>query len=307
MTSSPDRPFMSLTAPPGQAVETTAPDAPARHVDEFVYDARARAKLRSSLREIFIFRECVTSFASRNLRVRYKQAVLGLGWAVIQPLAFLGIFILFFNKVAGVSGSTGTTYAAFALASLVPWQFVSNSVSFGGLALIVDAAGLLRKVYFPREAPVIGAILAYVPDLFIGIGLVLLAAPITGAHLSWTLIYTPILLVCIALPTLAVTLPIGALTVYYRDFKYALPFLVQLWMFASPVAYPITTIAPRWRPLYAAVNPVVGPLDGFVHVFAAGSSPNWGLLAISAASSCVLLLVGYRVFKSFEREIADVV
>src|SRR5262249_19042439 len=150
-------------------------------------------------------------------------------------------------------------------------------------------------------------ILAYVPDLLIGIALVLLAVPITGAHISWTIVYTPILLVALALPAIAVTLPIGALTVYYRDFKYALPFLVQLWMFASPVAYPITTIAPRWRPLYAIINPVVGPIDGFAHVFAAGNSPEWGLVGLSVASSAVLLLIGYRMFKSLEREIADVV
>jgi lipopolysaccharide transport system permease protein len=297
---------MSLTAPPRQE-PVTSTASPVPSLDEFVFDGHVRPKLSASLREIFVFRECVFSFASRNLRVRYKQAVLGLGWAIIQPLAFLGIFIIFFNQVAGVSGSTGTTYAAFALASLVPWQFVSNSVTFGGQALIVDAAGLLRKVYFPREAPVLGAILAYVPDLLIGIVLLLLAVPLTGAHISWTLVYTPVLLVCIALPAVAITLPIGALTVYYRDFKYALPFLVQLWMFASPVAYPITTLAPRWRPLYALINPVVGPLDGFVHVFATGNSPEWGLVGISAASSMVVLLLGYRVFKSFEREIADVV
>src|SRR5262249_13540031 len=120
MPSSPDRPFMSLTAPPRQ--EPIAADAPpAPQLDEFAFDGHVRPKLRTSLREIFVFRECVFSFASRNLRVRYKQAVLGLGWAVIQPLAFLGIFILFFNKVAGVSAANGVPYAAFALASLVPW------------------------------------------------------------------------------------------------------------------------------------------------------------------------------------------
>ena len=276
--------------------------------DEFVFDGSRRPSLRASLRELFAFRECVWSFASRNLRVRYKQALLGLSWAVIQPLAFLGAFILFFNKVAGVSAGSGdVTYAAFALSALVPWQFVSNAVSFGGQALIVDAAGLLRKVYFPREAPVLGAVIAYLPDLGIGLILLLLAVPLTGAHLSWTVVYTPILLVALVLPTIALTLPIGALTVYYRDFKYALPFMVQFWLFASPVAYPLSTVNPKWHWLYAIVNPVVGPLDGFAHVFAAGNSPEWNIVGLSALSSIVLLLVGYRIFKSLEREIADVV
>jgi lipopolysaccharide transport system permease protein len=274
--------------------------------EEFAFGADLRVSPGRVLRELVAYRECVWSFASRSLRVRYKQAALGLAWAVLQPLVFLGVFILLFNGIGNVQGGGGASYSAFALAALIPWQFVSSGVAFGGDALIQDS-GLLRKVYFPREAPVLGAILSYVPDFLIGLTILLLATPLTGAHLDWELIFVPLLFVTIALPAMAIALPVAALAVYFRDFKYALPFAVQVWLFASPVAYPVTEVDHSWRWVYALVNPVVGPLDSFRRVLAVGESPDWGLLGISVASSIVLLAIGYRIFKRLEREFADVV
>jgi len=273
---------------------------------ESVYDGARRPSLVHAWRELSVYREVVWSFAVRGVRVRYKQAALGVGWAVLQPLAFLTIFILFFGRVVKVSGGGGATYAAFAISALVPWQFVASGVSFGANALVNDA-DLLRKVYFPRESPVLGAVLSVVPDLGIGLILVLLASPFTHAHFSWTLVFLPILCLAIAIPTLAASLPLGAMNVYYRDFRYLLPFGIQLWLFASPIAYPVSEISPRLRPWYALVNPIVGPLEGFRRVLAVGTTPDWGLLAISVASGTVLLFAGYRWFKSLERDFADVV
>ena len=238
--------------------------------------------------------------------MRYKQAVLGVAWAVVQPLAFMAVFVLVFSGVAGVTGGRHTEYAAFVLSALVPWQFVASGVANGGDALIHDA-GLLRKVYFPREAPVLGAILSYVPDFAIGIVLLLVAAPLTGAHFGWELFFVPFLLVLLVLPTAAIAVPIAALAIQYRDFKYALPFAVQVWLFASPVAYPITVIDRGWRPVYAVVNPVAGILDAFRHVLALGTMPDWELLGLSTASSAVLLVLGFQLFKRLEREFADIV
>lgn len=273
---------------------------------ESVYDGARRPSLVHAWRELSLYREVVWSFAVRGVRVRYKQAALGVGWAVLQPLAFLTIFILFFGRVVKVSGGGGATYAAFAISALVPWQFVASGVSFGANALVNDA-DLLRKVYFPRESPVLGAVLSVVPDLGIGLILVLLASPFTHAHFSWTLVFLPILCLAIAIPTLAASLPLGAMNVYYRDFRYLLPFGIQLWLFASPIAYPVSEISPRLRPWYALVNPIVGPLEGFRRVLAVGTTPDWGLLGISVASGTVLLFAGYRWFKSLERDFADVV
>jgi len=154
---------------------------------------------------------------------------------------------------------------------------------------------------------VLGAIASYLPDLGIGIGLFLLAAPITGANLDWELLYLPLLIVAIILPIIAVTVPIAALALYYRDFKYALPVLIQLWLFASPVAYPLTEVPASVRWIYAVVNPVVGPLDAFRNVLALGTSPDWLYLGLSTLSSLLLLVAGFHMFKRLEPEFADVV
>ena len=272
---------------------------------EFVFDGSRHFALVPALRELVTYRECIWSFAIRYLRVRYKQAVLGFAWAVVQPLAFLAAFLIVFHGIGGVGGG-GANYAAFVLAALIPWQFVSSGVSTGGDALIQDA-GLLRKVYFPREAPVIGAIGSFIPDFMIGLTLVLVAAPLTGAHLSWQLVFVPVLFVSLVIPTLAIAVPIAAFALHYRDFKYALPFAVQMWLFASPVAYPVTSVDHQWRWLYALLNPVVGALDGFRHVLAVGSAPDWGLLGLSTLSATIVFLLGFRVFKRLEREFADIV
>ena len=276
-----------------------------RSVNEFSYDGTARVSSLTAIRELVNFRECIWSFAARSFRVRYKQTALGMAWAVLQPLAFLAIFVAFFGGIAHIKGG-GASYAAAALAALVPWTFVSNGVSFGGDSLIADG-DLIRKVYFPREAPVLGAIISYTPDFVIGLVLFMLAAPLTHAHLSWWLAFVPVLFVLLALPTVAIALPLAALSVYYRDFKYALPFAIQLWLFASPVAYPVTQISSGWRWVYALANPVVGVLDAFRHTMAVGTAPAWDLLGLSVASGTILLVVGYRVFKQLEREFADVI
>ena len=275
-------------------------------VEEFVFDGSEQLSILTTLREVSNFRECVWAFAVRGLRVRYAQAALGVGWAVLQPLVFLAVFVIFFGGIAGFGGGGSVGYAAFAIAALVPWQFVSSSVSFGGDALIGNAE-LVRKVYFPREAPVLGTIGSYLPDLGIGLLLVLALAPITGAEIGWQIVFVPLLCVAILVPAVAVAIPLAGLAVYYRDFKYALPTGVQLWFFASPVVYPITVVSPEWRWLYALLNPVVGMLEGFRRVLAEGASPDWGLLGISLASSLVLLLAGLRVFKRLEGEFADVI
>lgn len=273
--------------------------------EEFVFDGDNRVSYVAAIRELIVYRECVWSFAARSLRVRYKQAALGIAWAVLQPLAFLAVFIIFFGHIAGVSGG-GTSYAAFALAALVPWQFVANGVSFGGDSLIQDGS-LIRKVYFPREAPVLGSVGSFLPDFGIGLLILLISAPFTGAELGWNLLWVPMLIVLMILPTIAIALPLAALAVYYRDFKYALPFGIQLWLFASPVAYPVTEVSPQWRWLYALINPVVGMLEGFRRVIALGAAPEWGLLALSTFSSTVILVGGFHLFKRLEREFADVI
>ncbi len=270
---------------------------------ESVYDASAGFDLRSSLQELWAYREVVWSFGMRRLRTRYKQAVFGIGWAVVQPLAFLALFLVFLNRAIG---ETGSTYAAGSYAALVGWQFASTAISAAGSSLVSES-GMLRKVYFPREAPVVGAVGAYLPDLAINTVLLFVLVPILGGTFGPAWLLFPIPYVQLTITALAIGLPLAALAVYYRDFLYALPIGIQLLLFASPVAYPVDQIDARWQHFYAFVNPMVGPLEGLRRIFGDARPPDWSLLAASAASSILVLLVGYRLLKALDRRMADVV
>jgi lipopolysaccharide transport system permease protein len=270
-----------------------------------VVDGGQAAPMGRSLLVLWDHREIVWSFARRSFQIRYKQSVLGVLWAVVQPLATLAIFVVFFGKVARVSGG-GVPYAAFALSALGPWQFVNSAVSFSSASLINEAS-LLRKVYFPREAPVLGALGSNLVDLGIMLTLLVLLEPVLGGHEGVSLLWTPLLVGALVLPVLGVALPLAGMAVFFRDVKYIVPFAVQFWMFASPVVYPVSRIPAHWLPLYATLNPLVGPIDGFRRVFALGRAPDGGLLAISAATGALLLVGGYLLFKRLEPEMADVV
>jgi len=272
---------------------------------ELVLEASARPKLLGSLRELWSFRGTILAFAERDIRVKYKQAVLGVAWAVIQPLAFLGIFAVFFGRVAKIGGD-GIPYAAFALTALIPWNYVSTTVSFGANALLNDAS-LVRKVYFPREVPVLAAGVASCVDIAAGLVAFLVLGPLLGAHLGWKALFAPLLVPFVAIPAIGLALGLAALNVYYRDFRYALPLGVQLWMFASPVAYPLTKVPPEWQLPYAFINPVAGPLDAFRRVLGLGVLPSPELLGLSLAGGLLWLWFGYRLFKAMEPRFADVI
>jgi ABC-type polysaccharide/polyol phosphate export permease len=280
-----------------------APPAPEVHHPEAVYDAKAGFDLVASLRELWAYREVTWAFGMRRLRTRYKQAVFGIGWAVMQPLAFLALFLVFLDRAIG---ETGGSYAAGSYAALVGWQFVSTATTAGGSAL-VNESSMLRKVFFPREAPVLGAVGAYLPDLAVNTVLLLFLAPVLGGAFGPAWLLTPLLYALLGLTAVAIGLPLAALAVYYRDFLYALPIGIQLLLFASPVAYPVDQLDPRWHHLYAFLNPTVGPLDGMRRIYGEAAVPDWSLLATSSASILLILLVGYRLLKALDRRLADVV
>ncbi|UCC72987.1 MAG: ABC transporter permease [Gemmatimonadota bacterium] len=276
-----------------------------RGTAELTIDAGRRAGLLQGLRELWWFRTLVLAFAERDVRVKYKQAVLGFAWAVLQPLGFLAVFSLFFGRVARISGD-GVPYSAFALSALVPWLFLQTAVMQGAQSLLTDA-GLVRKVYFPREVPVLGAVLSAGLDFVIAFGLLLALGPALGMHLSLMTALAIPLWLALALLASGVALAVGALNVYYRDFRYALPFLIQLWMFGSPVVYPLSAVPAGWRPYYVTLNPAAGLLDGFRHVTALGSLPDWNVTAVAVAVSALVALLGYWLFKRIEPGFADAI
>jgi len=272
---------------------------------EMVIEGGHRPALAQGLRELWAFREVIWAFAERDTRLKYKQAALGVVWAIIQPLAFLAIFFIVFGRVARVSGGS-VSYPAFALAALVPWFFMQTAVSFGAQALLMDSA-LVRKVYFPREAPVLGAVLSSGLDFAIGLGLLLVLGPFLGTRLSWTVLFAVPLWLILAVIASGTAMTLAALNVYYRDFRYALPLILQLWMFASPVAYPLSAVPGKWKAAYILANPLTGILDGFQRALAQGRPPDLHLIAISAAAACLIAWGGYWVFKRMEPGFAEVI
>jgi lipopolysaccharide transport system permease protein len=284
------------------AGEASTPPEPAL----FTIRAHEHRSTLASLKEVIRYREVMQSFASRNIRLKYKQASLGFLWAVLQPLVFVATFTVFFDHVAHVTVGGGVPYAAFSMSVVIPWQFVSNA-TLQASAGFLSEAGIVRKVYFPKETVVLGVILSSLVDLVIGVVLLLGISYFLGANLGINLLFLPLLMVVIILPVVAVSLPLAALYVYYRDIRYALPLAIQLWMYASPVVYPLTKVPQRWRLLYAFLNPVAGPLYGFFRVVAVGASPDWTLLGASLLSGCVILQVGHLVFRRLQPQFADVI
>ncbi len=278
--------------------------APAR---ELVVEG-GRPGILTGLRELWLFRSLILAFAERDVRVKYKQMALGATWAILQPLLLMGIFSLAFGRIAGFT--CDPDYRACVLATLVPWVFIATAVSFGANAVINDAA-LVRKIYFPREVPVLGSIAAGLVDLSIGLSLFLLVGPFVGARVSWTWILAIPLMVLPALLAAGVALTLAGLNVYYRDFRYILPLMIQIWLFGSPVVYPVSFVASKvgeeWLPVYAFVNPAVGVLEAFRSVLAAGRLPDLGLVGPSFLAILLVLVVGYGIFKRLERNFADVV
>jgi lipopolysaccharide transport system permease protein len=292
----------------GDALVAQNPSRPASSSgpESFTISAEDRSTFLSSLVEVIRYREVMRSFASRNIRLKYKQASLGFLWAILQPLAFVGIFTVFFDRVAHLSVGGGIPYAVFSLSAVIPWQFISNTTSQSSAALLSES-GTLRKVYFPKESAVLGVIMSSVVDLTIGIALLLVVSPLLGANLGINLLFLPILMVLTILPVVAVSLPLAALYVYYRDVRFALPLVIQLWMYASPVVYPVTKVPEHWRLAYAFLNPAVGLLYGYFRVVAVGAPPNWALLGASLLSGCVILLLGHGMFRRLQPRFADVI
>jgi lipopolysaccharide transport system permease protein len=272
---------------------------------ELVVEGNGSPRLLQGLREVWAFREVVWAFAERNVRLKYKQAALGVAWAILQPMAFLGVFTVIFGRIGGLDRGSAS-YPAFALAVLVPWIFLQTAVSIGAQMLVLDGT-LVKRVYFAREAPILGAVLATGLDFGIGLALVLALDPFLGGHLAWTALLALPLWCLLAVLAAGLGMAFGALTVYYRDFRYALPILLQLWMFASPVAYPLAAVPAKWKTLYMLANPAVGILDAFQKAVAGGVLPDLHLLLISVATTLIVTWLGYLLFKRMEPGFADVI
>lgn len=255
--------------------------------------------------EIWKYRELLYFLIWREVKVRYKQTVLGAAWAILQPLLTMVVFTIFFGRLAGLDKQTGgVPYPLFVYAGLMPWTFFANSLSNCG-ASVVGNSSLITKVYFPRLFIPLSAVGAQLVDLAIS-SVVLLAMLLFGpTGLGWELLLAPLFLAGTALIATGIGSWLSALMVAYRDFRYVVPFMVQIWMFVSAVMYPASLVPERWRWLLA-LNPMAGLIEGFRSACFARPF-DWPNVGISLAAAVVLSLWGVLYFRRVERRFADII
>lgn len=249
-------------------------------------------------------RELVYFFAWRDVKVRYKQALLGAGWAVLQPLLSMIVFTVVFGRMAGVP-SDGLPYPLFAYAGLVLWSYASSVVGQAGLSL-TNNSNLITKVYFPRIALPLSSAASGLLDMAIGASFLGVLLAWYRVPLGWPALLAPLFVVALVLLTVGVGLFLAALNVWYRDVKYALPLLIQLWLFVSPVIYPVSAVPEKYRVLIA-LNPLSGIVEGFRACLLHNQWPDPMLTAVSFVSTVLIFAAGLAYFRRAERAFADVI
>jgi ABC-type polysaccharide/polyol phosphate export permease len=268
-------------------------------------ELRFRLKLRlfAGIREVWRARELVRTLAERDFRVRYKQAVLGFAWAVLTPLALMAVFTLFFQRVAKVD-TGGAPYALFAYLGLLPWTFFSTSVAQGGQSLVTNAQ-LVNKVSCPREVFPLASVVVAGIDTSIAVSMLAVLFVVTGYAPKVTSLWVPVLLLVQVAFTFGVTVVTSAVLVFFRDLRHALPIILQLGLFATPVAYGMEVVPTSLQVAYSVLNPLAPVIDGYRRTILLGLPPNWELLLPGAVSAVFMLVTGYAVFKRLEPGFAD--
>lgn len=239
----------------------------------------------------------------RDIRVRYKQTALGAAWAIIQPLFTMLIFTLFFGRLAGMP-SDGIPYPIFAYAGLLPWTFFSNAVTNSGNSLVGNS-NLITKVYFPRMIIPMASVGSGLIDFAIAFGLLVVLMFYYGVAISLSILMLPVLVILTSLLAMGIGMWMSALNVKYRDIRHALPFLIQLGMFVSPIIYPTTIVPEKWRWLLA-FNPMTGIIEGYRSAIF-GRPFNWFAIGISAAITFAILFYAAYMFKRMEKSFADII
>ena len=255
------------------------------------------------LRDLWAFRELLYFLTWRDVKVRYKQTELGIAWAIIQPLFTMLVFTLFFGRLAGVP-SDNIPYPVFAFAGLLAWTFFANAITNSGNSL-VGSANLITKVYFPRMIIPGAAVAAGLVDFAVAFVILVLLMVYYGVMLTWSILMFPVVVLLTTLLALGMGMWLSALNVKYRDVRFALPFLVQLWMFVSPVIYPVSFLPAKFRWLLS-LNPMTGIIEGYRSSLF-GRPFNWIALAVSAAITLILLIYASYSFRRMEKSFADIV
>ncbi len=257
-----------------------------------------------NLGEVWRYRELLYFLAWRDIKVRYKQTILGVAWAIIQPLLTMIIFSIFFGKLAKMP-SDNIPYPIFCYAALVPWTFFANGLTQSSNSL-VTSANLIRKVYFPRIVLPVSAVISGIVDFVFAFAVLLGMIFFYGIMPTGNIIWLPFLLILALVASLGVGIWLTAMNVQFRDVRYAVPFLVQIWMFATPIAYPSSLLSEPWRTIYG-INPMVGVVEGFRWALLRTDTAPGPIIFVSAAVSAGLLVSGIFYFRRMEKNFADVV
>ncbi len=283
---------------------------PASEAAPEIVRIRPSAGWRSlNLVELWRYRELLWFMAMRDVKLRYKQTALGVAWAVIQPLSTVVVFSIFFGLLAKVP-SDGFPYPLFALTAQLPWQLFSYALTQSSNSLVAEQR-VITKVYFPRLVVPLASVLSGLVDFAVTFVLVLAlmgwywwnGQPVA---LTWAVLALPLLVLFALATALAVGLWLAALNVQYRDVRYTIPFLAQLWLFATPVAYSSSLVPEAWRPLYG-LNPMAGVVEGFRWALLGSDAVDWPMMCVSATVVVLLLVGGLFYFRRLERTFADVV
>jgi len=256
------------------------------------------------LRELWDYRELLYFLTWRDVKVRYKQTALGAAWAIIQPLFMMLVFSLFFGRLAKVP-SDGIPYPIFTFCALLPWQLFAHALTESSNSLVGNQ-NLITKVYFPRLVVPIAAVLGGLVDFAIAFAILLVMMFYYGVVPGWAIVTLPGFILLAVMTALGVGLWLSALNVKYRDVRYTITFLVQFWLFATPVAYPSSIVPAKWRALYG-LNPMAGVVEGFRWALLGKTEAPGAMLWVSVAVVILILVGGLYYFRRMEQEFADVV
>lgn len=263
-----------------------------------------RSWARVDFREIWDYRELLFFLALRDIKVRYRQTVFGIAWAIIQPFCTMLVFSLFFGRLAKIP-SDGVPYPIFSFAAMVPWAFFANAVSQSSDSL-VGSANLISKVYFPRVLIPLAVMLSGLVDFLVAFVLMLVMMVYFQIFPTLQIIWLPGLLLLAVITALGAGLWLSALNVQFRDVRYALPFMVQIWLFITPVAYPSSLLPEPWRTFYG-INPMAGVVEGFRWALLGTATAPGPIIAVSSLFSLILLVSGLLYFHRMEKSFADII
>ncbi len=270
----------------------------------FVVIQPSKGWFHLDLKALWQHRDLLYFLIWRDVKLRYKQTVIGAGWVILQPLITIAIFTVVFGNLAKIP-SDGLPYVIFAYTALVPWTYFSQAIGRCGTSTVQNA-DLVTKVYFPRLLLPMAAVTTPVLDFSLSLPILLALIISFGIVPTWSLLALPLFLLLSLMTALGVGLVLAGLNIRYRDVAHIIPFLVQFWMYASPVVYPVSLLPEKWRFLYM-LNPMAVVIEGFRWALLGQQSPNFGVMAVSTAVVLVLLLGGIVFFKHVERTFADVV